>query len=134
MCFFKATIVSVNFAKKRARQKAGPRVGEVTGLPVLSGSVAGVQQLVSLMASGFAQVLFIEFDNIRVFMRLAHRHVGIRIINSGFTFFKDVAFAMNIRLTATVQAATGACHDFDRVVFNFAFLDALKNTAGVAKT
>ena len=67
--------IALKIGKKKARLRtAGPGKTKYA-LDIFSGGLFSVQQLVSFMAAGFTKKLIIEFDDVRILVRLADRVV-----------------------------------------------------------
>ena len=88
-------------------------------------NVCGVKQVMRLVASGFAEIFFVNFLNNRVVVRFT--------VYAGFVFgikgFCAKSFKINVRsgvcalqgLSAAVYASAGTSHYFDKVVISLAF-------------
>ena len=83
-----------------------------------------MQYFMSLMASRFAKVLFVELLDSRILMRLTNwlsRIVVIQSLCTDCTYICKVTnAAAYLRLAAAVDTAARASHDLDEVVVCFA--------------
>ena len=84
-----------------------------------------MQQLMSQMRTGLAQILFVDLLNRRILMRFTDRLIRIFFAQSSLTIFDDAQITEVMRLTATVDTAAGTRHDLDKVIMCFAALHAL---------
>ena len=78
-----------------------------------------VQEHFRFLTQRFAEVFFIQFLNIRVVVRFAQRFVGIFPVKgrSAPGVRERPSWPVMQRLPATSDAAAGACHDFDDMIF-----------------
>ena len=107
----------------------------------LAASVSGVQEVVSLMRVGLAEIILVQLLYLSVVVRLTESValvLGIEgssslllvgIENVGILVGEEAG--TDIRLTATVDAAAGAAHDLDEGVLALAGADVVKENLGV---
>ena len=76
-----------------------------------------VQEHFRFLTQRFAEIFFIQFLNIWVVVRFAQRFVGIFPVKGVGTGVENVRVAVMQGLPATSDAAAGACHDFDDMIF-----------------
>ena len=89
--------------------------------------VVSVENFVSDVAAGLFEVFVVKLLNSEVLMRFAERHLAVRVVKDGGTFFLEVdrclgSCALN-GLTATVDTTAGTSHDFDEISLDFACFD-----------
>ena len=122
--------------KKKIKKKSccGDTAGFFFNANNLLGSIFGVEQVVSLLASGSSEILGIEFLDIRVFVRKTQSLAGILGIETLHALFKQRGVAMQEGLTAAVDTTAGAGHDFDSLETVGIGTDHVQNLAGIAQS
>ena len=97
-----------------------------------------MKNIVSNVASGFSEEVFVYFLDIGAFMRLSELVCIIKAVKRLCTLSTDIREVANISrlnyLTAAVYAAAGTSHDLNEVAFNLAILNFGKELLGIGKT
>ena len=94
----------------------------------------GVEQTVCLVAvRGILEVLFIECGDLFVVLSGTELEVRIVTIEAARAHRDDFVGHEHVGLTGAIDATTGACHDFDNVIFLLAFANHLAYFVGVGK-
>ena len=95
-----------------------------------------MKQMVSLLSSGLAQVLIIDSLDARVVVRLAQGLGIVHVIEDFRAEGADINCVTDVtglaRLSAAVDAATGAGHDLDElIIVHLAVANLLHDLAGI---
>ena len=96
--------------------------------------VVRMKQLVCFFAVRLTQILLVDFDNRGIKVGFADGQPFISAVDGVLTRLQDGGIAMVVGLSTTVDATTGAGHDFNGVILGFAALDALEQLADIAQT
>ena len=93
-----------------------------------------MKNLMGLMAIRFTKVLLIQFLHGRIFVRLAQIHILIGRIEHGRSLcaqINGIPYRSGlVRLTATVDASAGACHNFDKLHVHLTGFHGIKQLLG----
>ncbi len=105
-----------------------------------AGRIAGMQQFMGFVGVRFAKELFVQFDDLRVVVRLTDGLAFVFAVQSLRALFlvgiDDVIIfvgqeaAADVRLAAAVDTAAGAAHDLDELILGFAGTDLIQQDAG----
>ena len=93
-----------------------------------------MQQVMRLFAAGLAKEFLVERLNIRIFMGHAEHLAGIFAVQPFHTLLQQVTATMQERLTAAVDTAARASHDFDRLEAVGICPDHIQHLAGIPQT
>ena len=100
----------------------------------LLGVVVGVEQVMSLLASGFTEELSIESLDIGVLVGKTQGLLFVLGVDTFHALFEERSIAVEEGLTAAVDTAAGASHDFDGLEAVGILTDHVKHLAGVAQS
>ena len=94
--------------------------------------------MMCLFASGFTEVLFVQLDDRRILMRLADGQRLVLSIQSLCTDRADIGEVLDSSrdkgLSAAVDTAAGAGHDFNKLVICFAVADSGQQLLGICES
>ena len=96
--------------------------------------IVGVEQAMCLVTIGcIFEILFVDRGNLFVVLSSTELEVRVVTIEAGGTHRDDFVGHEHVRLTSAIDAAAGASHDFDDVIFLLALANHLANFVDVGK-
>ena len=94
----------------------------------------GVEQTVCLVTvGGILEVLFVDRGNLFVVLSGTDLEVRVVAVQAARAHRDDLVGLERMRLAGAIDAASGACHDFDDVIFLGAGADHFADFVGVGK-